>query len=141
MSRTQKGSKPLGWEYWGKRKGSGCVDRKTSHRMERMQHKEEDRKYIDESLAEVYGLNFRLDSCPTFKSLFPQAKTIEYYHHWIFGYDVLVVDGNHFGELSEANELLAYAYHTGVSYKDYDDLSMKYYEHLECGNERWDFLP
>jgi len=141
LSNTKKGGKPCGWEYWGKRKGGFWVDRRTSHKMERMQHKEQDRKYIDESLAEVYGLNFRLDDCPYFKSLFPKADTIEYYHHWILGYDVLVVDGEYFRELSEANELLAYAYHTGVSYRDYDDLENKYIEHLECSNERWDFLP
>lgn len=46
VSRTKKGSKPLGWEYWGKRKGGWCVDRKTSHKMERMQHKEEDRELL-----------------------------------------------------------------------------------------------
>ena len=58
-----------------------------------------------------------------------------------FGYDVLVVDGKHFGELSDVNELLAYAYHCGVNYKDYDDLQSKYFEHLDYGNARWDFLP
>lgn len=57
MSRTQKGSKPLGWDYWGKRKGSWCVDRKTSHKMERMQHKEEDRDLVEDALTEMYSLN------------------------------------------------------------------------------------
>ena len=141
MSRSKKGGKPTSWEYWGKRKGGFCVDRKTSHKMERMQFKEQDRKYIDESLAEVYELSFRLDDCPYFKSLFPIANTIEYYHHLVCGYDVLVVDGNFYGELSRANELLAYAYHTGVKYKDYEDLESQYVENLEYGNERWDFLP
>ena len=34
MSRSIVGGKPTGWEYFGKRKGSWCVDRKTSHKME-----------------------------------------------------------------------------------------------------------
>lgn len=45
------------------------------------------------------------------------------------------------GELNDALELLAYAYHTGENYTDRDDLEMKYYEHLDCDNERWEFLP
>ena len=140
MSRTNKGGKPLGWEYWGKRKGGYWVDRETSHKMERMQLKEELREELDDGLTEYYGVHNYIDD-PYFKSLFPDANYIEVYHHYIFGYDVLVVDGKHFGELSDMNELLAYAYHCGVSYADYDDLSNKYYDHLDCGNERWEFLP
>ena len=37
MSRSVVGGKPSGYEYWGKRKGSYWVDRKTSHKRERMQ--------------------------------------------------------------------------------------------------------
>ena len=140
MSRTNKGGKPMGWEYWGKRKGGSFVDRETSHKIERMQLKEELREELEDGLTEYYGDHNYIDD-PHFKSLFPDANYIEVYHHYIFGYDVLVVDGKHFGELSDANELLAYAYHCGVNYKDYDDLSNKYYDHLDCGNERWDFLP
>lgn len=36
MSRTQKGSKPVGYEYWGKRAGSFWLDRKDCHKKERM---------------------------------------------------------------------------------------------------------
>ena len=54
---------------------------------------------------------------------------------------VLVVDGKFAGELNDVIELLAYAYHTGENYTDRDDLEMKYYEHLDFGNERWEFLP
>ena len=46
MSRTNKGGKPIGWEYWGKRKVGWTVDRKTSHKMERMQLKEKLRNEI-----------------------------------------------------------------------------------------------
>lgn len=46
MSRSKRGGKPIGWEYWGKRKGGYCVDRKTSHKMERMQLKEKLRNEI-----------------------------------------------------------------------------------------------
>lgn len=55
MSRSKKGGKPLGWEYWGKRKGGSWVDRKTSHKIERMQFKEEDRKLIEEEIGVVLG--------------------------------------------------------------------------------------
>lgn len=55
MSRSKTGGKPLGWEYWGKRKGGSWVDRKTSHKIERMQLKEEDRKLIEEEIGVVLG--------------------------------------------------------------------------------------
>ena len=75
------------------------------------------------------------------KSLYPNANKISSYYHYVCGYDVLVVDGKFAGELDDALELLAYAYHTGENYTDRDDLEMKYYEHLDYGNERWGFLP
>ena len=46
MSRSKRGGKPIGWEYWGKRKGGSWVDRETSHKMERMQLKEKLRNEI-----------------------------------------------------------------------------------------------
>ena len=46
MSRSKRGGKPIGWKYWGKRKGGWTVDRKTSHKMERMQLKEKLRNEI-----------------------------------------------------------------------------------------------
>lgn len=140
MSRSVVGGKPFGWEYWGKRKGSYWVDRKKSHKMERMQLKEQDRKELEESLFEYGEGNYDLSQCPVYKSLFPNAKTIEYYHHYICGYDVLVVDGKFHGELSRVDELLAFQYHTGESYKDIDELESKYFEYLE-NYERWSFLP
>ena len=140
MSRTNKGGKPLGWEYWGKRKGGSWVDRETSHKIERMQLKEELREELGDFLSEYYGVHNYVDN-PHLKSLFPDANYIEVYHHYVFGYDVLVVAGKHFGELSFVNELLAYAYHTGENYEDYEDLEKKYLDHLDCGNEPWDFLP
>ena len=140
MSRSIVGGKPVGWEYWGKRKGSWCVDRRTSHKMERMQLKEEDRDIIKDALFELGEGNYDLSTCPVYKSLFPKAKTIEYYHHYICGYDVLVVDGKFHGELSRVEELLAFQYHTGEPYKDIEDLESKYFECLES-YERWSFLP
>lgn len=35
MSRTKKGGKPLGWEYWGRRAGSYFLDRHDCHKRER----------------------------------------------------------------------------------------------------------
>ena len=140
MSRSKKGGKPIGWEYWGKRKGGFWVDRKTSHKLERMQFKEEDRKILSEALFELGEGNKSLMQCVYMRNLFPTATSIEYYSHYLCGYDVLVVDGKHFGELNSVNELLAFSYHCGISYKDYADLENKYYEYLE-ENERYDFLP
>ena len=131
MSRPIVGGKPTGWEYWGKRKGSWCVDRKTSHKMERMQLKEEDRELVKDAIFELGEGNYDLSTCPVYKSLFPKAKTIEYCHHYVCGYDVLVVDGKFHGELSRVEELLAFQYHTGEPYKDFEDLESKYFEYLE----------
>lgn len=140
MSRSRRGGKPVGWEHWGKRKGSGCVDRRTSHKMERMQLKEILVEDIKDGLEEL-NCNSYFDDSPLMKSLFPEAKQIECYHHYVLGYDVLVVDGVFKGEYNDALELLSYAYHNGVQYKDYADLSMKYMDHLDYGNPRWSFLP
>lgn len=65
------------------------------------------------------------------RSLYPDAKTITSYWHDVCGYDVLVVDGKFAGELQDVNNLLSYAYFTGVSYKDREDLEMKFYEDLD----------
>ena len=62
MTRSVVGSKPFGYEYWGKRKGSYWVDRKTSHKMERMQLKEEDRDLIKDALFEL-GEGNKLRRC------------------------------------------------------------------------------
>ena len=49
-------------------------------------------------------------------------------------------DGKFHGELSRVEELLAFQYHTGEPYKDFEDLESKYFEYLEI-YERWSFLP
>ncbi len=140
MSRSIVGGKLTGYEYWGKRKGSHWVDRKTSHKMERMRLKEDDRDIIKDALFELGEGNNDLSRCPVYKSLFPKAKTIEYYHHYVCGYDVLVVDGKFHGELSHVDELLAFQYHTGESYTDFEELEGKYLDYLDS-YERWSFLP
>ena len=141
MSRSKGGRKK---EYihdmWFKQKGSVTVACKSDIRTSRMQRKEQDRKELEESLFEFGEGNYDLSQCPVYKSLFPNAKTIEYYHHYICGYDVLVVDGKFHGELSRVDELLAFQYHTGESYKDIEELENKYFEYLES-YERWSFLP
>ena len=141
MSRSHSGGKPIGWEYWGRRKGGFWVDRKTSHKMERMQLKEINKFEIDVGVKELYSEDEVIYTDPYMKSLYPNANKISSYYHYVCGYDVLVVDGKFAGELNDALELLAYAYHTGENYTDRDDLEMKYYEHLDYGNERWGFLP
>lgn len=140
MSRSVVGGKPFGWDYWGKRKGVYWVDRKTSHKMERMQLKEEDIGIVKDALFELGEGTNDLSRYSVYKSLFPKAKTIEYYHHYIFGYDVLVVDGKFHGELSRVDELLAFQYHTGELYEDIEDLESKYCDYLES-YDSWSFLP
>lgn len=98
-------------------------------------------KEISVGINELYSDDEVIYTDPYMKSLYPNANKISSYYHYVCGYDVLVVDGKFAGELSDALELLAYAYHTGENYTDRDDLEMKYYEHLDCGNERWGFLP
>lgn len=55
MSRTKKGSKGVGYEYWGKRPLSrncganpGKVTKKLTHRLERIEAKAQIRKEIEE---------------------------------------------------------------------------------------------
>ena len=140
MSRSVRGGKPISYEYWGRRKGGSYVDRRMSHKMERMQLKEENRVLLNEALFELNEGCYDLTNCVFYRSLFPKAKTIEHYHHLVFGHDVLVVDGVFHGEMNTVEELLAFHYHTGTPYKDIDDLSEKYYEYLKSNNA-WDFLP
>lgn len=96
---------------------------------------------INEGIIEVYSDDEIVHSDPYMKSLYPNANKISSYYHDICGYDVLLVDGKFQGELNNAYDLLAYAYHCGVSYTDREDLEMQYLENLECGEERWFFLP
>lgn len=51
MARTQRGSKPAGFEFWGKRPmvyNSGTFAKTLCHRIERQQSKELVRKELDQ---------------------------------------------------------------------------------------------
>ena len=117
----------------------GCVF--TNEKKLEKYSKIQEQKEISEGVKELYSEDEVIYNDPYMKSLYPNANKISSYYHYVCGYDVLVVDGKFAGELSDALELLAYAYHTGENYKDRDDLEMKYYEHLDYGNERLGFLP
>ena len=117
----------------------GCVF--TNEKKLEKYSKIQEQKEISEGVKELYSEDEVIYNDPYMKSLYPNANKISSYYHYVCGYDVLVVDGKFAGELSDALELLAYAYHTGENYTDRDDLEMKYYEHLDCGNGRWGFLP
>lgn len=117
----------------------GCVF--TNEKKLEKYSKIQEQKEISEGVKELYSEDEVIYNDPYMKSLYPNANKISSYYHWVCGYDVLVVDGKFAGELTDTLELLAYAYHTGENYTDRDDLEMKYYEHLDCGNERWGFLP
>lgn len=98
-------------------------------------------KEIDVGINELYSEDEVIYADSYMKSLYPNANKISSYYHYVCGYDVLVVDGKFAGELNDALELLAYAYHCRVNYKDREDLELQYLEHLDCGFERWSFLP
>lgn len=98
-------------------------------------------KEISVGINELYSDDEVIYTDPYMKSLYPNANKISSYYHYVCGYDVLVVDGKFAGELNDALEILAYAYHCRVNYKDREDLELQYLEHLECGLERWSFLP
>lgn len=98
-------------------------------------------KEISVGINELYSDDEVIYTDPYMKSLYPNANKISSYYHYVCGYDVLVVDGKFAGELNDALELLAYAYHCSVNYKDREDLELQYLEHLDCGFERWSFLP
>ena len=117
----------------------GCVF--TNEKKLEKYSKIQEQKEISEGVKELYSEDEVIYNDPYMKSLYPNANKISSYYHYVCGYDVLVVDGKFAGELNDALELLAYAYHTGENYTDRGDLEMKYYEHLDCGYERWGFLP
>ena len=117
----------------------GCVF--TNEKKLEKYSKIQEQKEISEGVKELYSEDEVIYNDPYMKSLYPNANKISSYYHYVCGYDVLVVDGKLVGYLTDALELLAYAYHTGENYTDRDDLEMKYYEHLDCGYERWGFLP
>lgn len=142
MSRSQCGGKPIGWDYWGKRKGGWCVDRKTSHKMERMQLKELNKIEIEEGLYELYSEeNVNYISDAVLKSLFPKADTIyRIYDH---------MEDKHFYEINgqigayqdTVSYLLSYQYFTGTSYLDIDDLGEKACEDGALHGDMYWFLP
>lgn len=107
----------------------GCVF--TNEKKLEKYSKIQEQKEISEGVKELYSEDEVIYNDPYMKSLYPNANKISSYYHYVCGYDVLVVDGKFAGELSDALELLAYAYHTGENYTDRDDLEMKYYEHLD----------
>lgn len=140
MSRSVKGTKKKELDYFVKQHGHVSVCRKRVNKTSRYSIKMDKLKTVKDALFELGEGTKDLSRCSVYKSLFPEARTIEYYHHYICGYDVLVVDGKFHGELSSIEELLAFQYHTGESYKDIEDLESKYFEYLE-NYERWSFLP
>ena len=140
MSRSVKGSKKKEFDYFVKQHGHVSVCRKRVNKLSRQSIKRDKLKIVKDALFELGEGTNDLSRCSVYKSLFPKAKTIEYYHHYVCGYDVLVVDGKFHGELSRVEELLAFQYHTGEPYKDFEDLESNYFEYLES-YERWSFLP
>lgn len=51
MSRTKKGSKPPGWDYWGKRPlGYGAAGRPKNKRKEKQEQKQRERAILKREL-------------------------------------------------------------------------------------------
>ena len=137
MSRDIRGSKPVGWEYWGKRKGSWCVDRRTSHKMERMQLKEQ--LYLDI----IEGLSEFKNDCYSHVSYYDDLfgnSDVEVIHNIITDIDCVYVNEVYVCSVSYIDELYAFSYHCGISYTSYDDLVIKYND-WQKDNLRWSFLP
>lgn len=144
MSRTRKGSKQLGYDYWSKRPYSGCGYgshiKDMCHRAERMQEKGIVREEVNQSWTEYqYGCIYDLSNEPFYKSLFPNADKIEYYES-VTGDLVLEVDGNYFGYLEQWEDIMSYQYFTGCNFVDHKDAVKQYSEYLKT-NKRGDWLP
>lgn len=144
MSRTRKGSKQLGYDYWSKRPYSGCGYgshiKDMCHRAERMQEKgivreEVNHSWVDHQEDYMYDLTNE----PFYRSLFPKATKIGYYESTT-GDLVLEVDGKYFGCLEQWEEIMSFQYFTGCSFIDHKDAMEQYAEYLET-NERGAWLP
>ena len=116
------------------------MNKRVRRKLQRVKRKRFTRVEVKDGLFEMDNGDVDLSRCPYYRVLFPKAKTVTFYYHWFFGYDVLVVDGKFRGELDSVNELLSFHYHTGCNFKDIDDLRDQYYTFLEEYN-RWLFLP
>ena len=144
MSRTKKGSKPFGYDYWSKRPYSGYGYGKDikdmCHRAERMQENEIVRKETAASWNELQeGCMYDLNNDTFYKSLFPKSTKIEYYED-VCGDLVLEVDGKYFGYLEQWEEIMSFQYFTGCNFVDHEDAMKQYSEYLET-NGRGDWLP
>ena len=104
------------------------MDKRIRRKLQRAKRKRFTQVEVKDGLFEMGNGDVDLSY---YRALFPKARTITFYYHWFFGYDVLVVDGKSRGELDSVNELLSFHYHTGCNFKDIDDLRGQYYTLLE----------
>ena len=135
MSRTKKGSKPLGYDYWSKLPYSGCGYGKDvknmCHRVERMQENSLVRKETSKAWSEhLDGFVYDLSYDKFYKSLFPKAKKIVYYES-ITGDLVLEVDGKYSGYLEQWEEIASFQYIIGCNFVDHEDAMEQYSKYLE----------
>ena len=148
MSRTQRGSKPLGYDYWGKRVGNkgganGCSSyaKHLTHKRERVRESTLIRKETELGIQEINSnLIYDLKQDPYFRSFFPHAREIICHEHYILGEVVVEVDGVFKGYMSDYDTLCSFIYFTCPSYRDIDDLDTQYLDYLET-NEKGDWLP
>lgn len=144
MSRTRKGSKQLGYDYWSKRPYSGCGYgshiKDMCHRAERMQERELIYRETSKAWSEhLDSFVYDLSNDKFYKSLFPNANKIEYYES-ITGDFVLEVDGKYSGYLEQWEEIASFQYFTGCNFINHEDAMEQYSKYLE-DDERGDWLP
>ena len=144
MSRTKRGCKPLGYDYWSKRpysgQGYGRHIKDMCNGVERMQkrviiHKETSQAWSEHPDDYYYDLS----NDPFYKKLFQNADKIEHYED-ICGDLVLQVDGEYFGYLKQWEELRSFQYFTGCNFVDHEDITQQYSDYLE-NNKSYDWLP
>lgn len=58
MTRTKKGKKPVGHDYWGKR---GMCDKKTTKRSERTAERKSTRTVVEESIDKAKDRNLKYE--------------------------------------------------------------------------------
>ena len=144
MSRTKRGCKPLGYDYWSKRPysghGYGRHIKDMCNGVERMQERSIVHKETSQAWSEHRDdYRYDLSNDPFYKNLFPNADKIEYYED-VCGDLILQVDGEYFGYLEQWEELRSFQYFTGCNFVDHEDIMQQYSDYLE-NNKSYDWLP
>lgn len=125
MSRTQRGSKGAGYDYWSKRpfsgRGYGPAVKKFCHKAERMQEKEE---IIKEISADKRDFNREISFIANLLGISESRVNINAGHP--VGEDLILVDGKYNGYLD--TDFYNYMLHGIDPYADYEDWLINFQE-------------